>query len=130
MHPRGIAHHLVGRRILSPRPAHLAGCAKYALSDERNPSALGAIPKSLESSHTYRLGGPACLAGDVIGDYSFPRALRVGDILVFDDMAHYTMVKTTAFNGVKHPATALQHENGEVEVIREFRYEDFEARLS
>ena len=94
------------------------------MSNELNPSALGAIPKSLESSHTYRLGGPTCLAGDVIGDYSFPRALRVGDI------AHYTMVKTTTFNGVKHPAIALQHENGEVEVIREFRYEDFEARLS
>jgi carboxynorspermidine decarboxylase len=56
--------------------------------------------------------------------------LRVGDTLVFDDMAHYTMVKTTTFNGVKHPAIALQHENGEVEVVREFRYEDFEARLS
>jgi carboxynorspermidine decarboxylase len=79
---------------------------------------------------TYRLGGPTCLAGDVIGDFSFPRELRVGDVLVFDDMAHYTMVKTTTFNGVKHPAIALQHEDGRVEVIREFGYEDFRDRLA
>jgi carboxynorspermidine decarboxylase len=54
----------------------------------------------------------------------------VGDVLVFDDMAHYTMVKTTTFNGVKHPAIALQHEDGWVEVIREFGYEDFRDRLA
>lgn len=81
-------------------------------------------------AHTYRLGGPTCLAGDVIGDYSFPRALKEGDVLVFDDMAHYTMVKTTTFNGVKHPAIALQHEDGSLEVVREFGYEDFRGRLS
>ncbi len=81
-------------------------------------------------AHTYRLGGPTCLAGDVVGDYSFSRELKVGDLLVFDDMAHYTMVKTTTFNGVKHPAIALQHEDGRLEVIREFGYEDFRGRLS
>jgi carboxynorspermidine decarboxylase len=79
---------------------------------------------------TYRLGGPTCLAGDVVGEFSFHRELQVGDILVFDDMAHYTMVKTTTFNGVKHPAIALQHEDGTIEVIREFKYEDFRDRLS
>jgi len=56
--------------------------------------------------HTYRLGGMTCLAGDVIGDYSFDRPLEIGDKLVFLDMAHYTMVKTTTFNGVRHPAIA------------------------
>ena len=81
-------------------------------------------------SYTYRLGGPTCLAGDVMGDFSFHRELKIGDVLVFDDMAHYTMVKTTTFNGVKHPAIALQHENGEIEVIREFTYADFRDRLS
>lgn len=81
-------------------------------------------------SFTYRLGGPTCLAGDVIGDYSFSRELQVGDILVFDDMAHYTMVKTTTFNGVKHPPIALQHEDGRIEVVREFAFEDFRDRLS
>jgi carboxynorspermidine decarboxylase len=78
---------------------------------------------------TCRLGGPTCLAGDVIGDFSFPRELKAGDMLVFDDMAHYTMVKTTMFNGVKHPPIALQHEDGRIEIIREFRYEDFRDRL-
>jgi diaminopimelate decarboxylase len=80
--------------------------------------------------HLYRLGGPTCLAGDVTGDFAFPRPLEVGDILVFDDMAHYTMVKTTTFNGVPHPAIVLQHEDGTLETIREFGYADFRDRLS
>ena len=79
---------------------------------------------------TYRLGGPTCLAGDVVGDFSFHRELRLGDTLIFDDMAHYTMVKTTTFNGVKHPAIALQHEDGKLEIVREFAYADFRDRLS
>ena len=79
---------------------------------------------------TYRLGGPTCLAGDVVGDFSFHRALVIGDVLVFDDMAHYTMVKTTTFNGVKHPAIALQHDDGQLEIIRNFSYADFRDRLS
>lgn len=82
------------------------------------------------SEHTYRLGGPTCLAGDVVGDYSFSRPLAVGDILVFDDMAHYTMVKTTTFNGVKHPSIALLHSDGTIETVREFTYQDFRDRLS
>ncbi len=78
----------------------------------------------------YRLGGPTCLAGDVVGDFAFPRDLKVGDTLVFDDMAHYTMVKTTIFNGVKHPAIALQHDDGRLEILREFSYQDFRDRLA
>jgi len=85
---------------------------------------------SESGEHLYRLGGPTCLAGDVIGDFAFPRALKVGDVLVFDDMAHYTMVKTTTFNGVKHPPIVLQHEDGTLETIREFCYQDFRDRLS
>lgn len=81
------------------------------------------------SEHTYRIGGPTCLAGDVTGDYSFSRPLKRGDVLVFDDMAHYTMVKTTMFNGVPHPAIRLLHANGTIETLREFRYEDFRDRL-
>lgn len=80
--------------------------------------------------HLYRLGGPTCLAGDVVGDFSFPRPLKPGDTLVFDDMAHYTMVKTTMFNGVKHPPIVLQHEDGRLETIREFSYQDFRDRLA
>lgn len=82
------------------------------------------------TKYTYRLGGPTCLAGDVVGDYSFSRALEIGDILVFDDMAHYTMVKTTTFNGVKHPSIAMLHQDGNVEIIRKFEYPDFRDRLS
>lgn len=82
------------------------------------------------SGHVFRLGGPTCLAGDVVGDYCFPRELVQGDILVFDDMAHYTMVKTTTFNGVKHPPIKLLHEDGIIETLREFTYSDFRDRLS
>ena len=96
-----------------------------AATDPKSPNPP--IPQSL---FTYRLGGPTCLAGDVIGDYTFPRELRAGDTLVFDDMAHYTMVKTTTFNGVKHPAIALLHENSQVETVRTFGYPDFRDRLS
>lgn len=88
------------------------------------------LPSSEAGEHLYRLGGPTCLAGDVIGDFAFQRPLEVGDVLVFDDMAHYTMVKTTTFNGVKHPAIVLQHEDGRLETIREFSYQDFRDRLS
>jgi carboxynorspermidine decarboxylase len=80
--------------------------------------------------HTYRLGGLTCLAGDVIGDYSFDRPLEIGDSVIFEDMIHYTMVKTTMFNGVQHPAIAIQREDGEIEVVRRFEYRDYEARLS
>ena len=83
-----------------------------------------------EDEHVYRLGGPTCLAGDVTGDFAFPRPLKAGDILVFDDMAHYTMVKTTTFNGVPHPSIMLQHEDGRLETIREFGYPDFRDRLA
>lgn len=90
---------------------------------------LAGDPAATPQPFTYRLGGPTCLAGDVVGDFTFPRELKVGDTLVFDDMAHYTMVKTTTFNGVKHPPIALQHEDGRLEIIREFGYPDFRDRL-
>jgi carboxynorspermidine decarboxylase len=79
--------------------------------------------------HTYRLGGMTCLAGDVIGDYSFDRPLEVGDKLVFLDMAHYTMVKTTTFNGVRLPSIAT-HDKGVITVHRRFGYRDYRDRLS
>ena len=103
-------------KVSSRLPAVVFEGEHYQIADEAGP-------------HLYRLGGPTCLAGDVIGDFAFPRELQVGDMLVFDDMAHYTMVKTTTFNGVKHPPIALQHEDGRLEVIREFSYEDFRDRL-
>lgn len=84
-----------------------------------------------ELPHTYRLGGMTCLAGDVIGDYSFAQPLQEGQRLMFDDMAHYTMVKTTTFNGINLPAIALwDSRTNQLDVIREFGYSDFKHRLS
>lgn len=83
-----------------------------------------------EKTHTYRLAGPTCLAGDVIGDYSFDQRLQVGDRLVFEDMAIYTMVKNNTFNGMRLPTIVLRKVNGEIDVIRSFGYQDFKQRLS
>lgn len=84
-----------------------------------------------ERAHTYRLGGLTCLAGDVIGDYSFAEPLQVGSKLVFLDMAQYTMVKNTTFNGVRLPSIATHDpETGAIEVLRRFGYEDYKSRLS
>lgn len=83
-----------------------------------------------EYSHTYRLGGMTCLAGDVIGDYSFKQPLKPGDRLVFCDMAHYTMVKNNMFNGVNLPSIALYNDTEGIRVIRQFNYDDFSTRLS
>lgn len=81
--------------------------------------------------YTYRLGGLTCLAGDVIGDYSFEKPLAVGDRIVFEDMAHYTMVKNNTFNGVNLPSIALYNSETEKNnIIREFGYEDYRSRLS
>ncbi len=87
----------------------------------------GGLPDS--KPHTYRLAGLSCLAGDVIGDYAFDQPLTPGTHVVFEDMAHYTMVKTTMFNGIKHPALAIQRDD-DIEIIREFTYEDYRGRLS
>ena len=83
-----------------------------------------------EKKYTYRLGGMTCLAGDVIGDYSFDEPLKAGDILVFTDMAHYTMVKTHMFNGVNLPSICLYNEEKGMQIIRSFHYEDYKNRLS
>lgn len=82
-----------------------------------------------ENPYTYRLGGPTCLAGDVIGDYSFTKPLQEGDRLVFTDMAIYSMVKNNMFNGINLPTIAYHREDGSVEIIKEFGYEDFKSRL-
>lgn len=84
-----------------------------------------------EKPHTYRLGGLTCLAGDVIGDYSFERPLEIGDKLIFSDMAHYTMVKTTTFNGVRLPSIGhADPATGKIVIVRRFGYEDYKNRLS
>lgn len=85
--------------------------------------------KTNEKKFTYRLGAMTCLAGDYIGDYSFDKELKVGDRLVFTDMAIYSFVKTCMFNGINLPSLAYQKTNGETKLIREFTYEDYASRL-
>ena len=83
-----------------------------------------------EQRYTYRLSSLTCLAGDVIGDYSFTHEIQIGDRLVFEDMAIYSMVKNNTFNGIPLPSIAMLREDGEVEMIKQFGYEDFKGRLS
>ena len=82
-----------------------------------------------EKEYTYRLGGPTCLAGDVIGDYSFDHELQEGERLVFADMAIYSMVKNNTFNGMPLPAIAIRDKRGECRIWKQFGYEDFKERL-
>ncbi len=83
-----------------------------------------------EKAHTYRFGGNTCLAGDIMGDYSFDAPLQVGDKVIFEDQIHYTFVKNTTFNGIKLPSLAIWTKEGELKVVREFGYEDYRMRLS
>ncbi len=83
-----------------------------------------------EKPYTYRLGGLSCLAGDVVGEYSFATPLAVGDRLVFTDMAHYSMVKTTTFNGIGLPSIYVFSPDHQLRLVRRFGYEDFKGRLS
>jgi carboxynorspermidine decarboxylase len=82
-----------------------------------------------KQAFTYRLGGLTCLAGDVIGDYSFDHELTRGERLVFLDMSHYTMVKTSNFNGVRLPSIALRHAGDRYELVKRFGYASYRDRL-
>lgn len=90
-----------------------------------------ALLDEAEAGHTYRLGGPSCLAGDVIGDYTWQRPLEIGQRFAFLDQAHYSMVKTNTFNGVPLPSIALWNsETDDLRLLRQFGYDDFKERLS
>jgi carboxynorspermidine decarboxylase len=86
--------------------------------------------KANEKKYTYRLGGPTCLAGDIIGDYSFDTPLNIGDKLIFCDMAHYSMVKNNTFNGINLPSIATVSKQNGFKIIKRFGYDDFKCRLS
>lgn len=77
----------------------------------------------------YRLGGSSCLSGDFMGYWNFDHELHIGENVIFEDMIHYTTVKTNMFNGVTHPTIAMAHTNGELEVLREYGYEDYKSRM-
>lgn len=94
------------------------------------PRIRGAYQEPVAGKPTYRLGGMTCLAGDFMGDYSFDAPLQVGDRLVFEDMIHYTMVKTSTFNGVNLPAIVIHKEDDSLQIVREYGYDSFKDRLS
>lgn len=94
-----------------------------------NPTIVGASVAQ-EGETGVRIGGTSCLAGDFIGDYVFENEPEIGDLMIFKDMIHYTMVKTTTFNGVKHPDICIYRKDGIVELVKKFGYLDFKNRLS
>lgn len=94
------------------------------------PAVRGAYGEPVPGKPTYRLGGNSCLSGDYLGDWSFDEVLKAGDKIVFEDMMHYTVVKTTMFNGIPHPDLCLLRENGDLEIFRRFGYEDYKNRMS
>jgi carboxynorspermidine decarboxylase len=108
--------------------AHMPDCLEMPYQ----PRIRGATDRSgaQPDQHRYRMGGLTCLAGDVMGDYAFEQPLKVGDTLLFEDMMHYTMVKTSMFNGVQHPAIGMIHQDDRFELVRSFGYEDYRGRLS
>ena len=93
------------------------------------PAIIGAHDPE-DGEKAWRMGGNSCLAGDFYGDWAFDHELQVGERIIFEDMIHYTMVKTTMFNGVSHPAIAIAEESGEVRIVKEFGYEDYKSRMS
>ncbi len=93
------------------------------------PRILGATDAE-EGKPTYRMGGMTCLAGDFMGDYSFEQPLKIGDTIIFDDMIHYTMVKTTTFNGVNLPSIGIWQENDTFRLVRSYGFESYKDRLS
>ena len=101
-----------------------AGCTGDAV-----PSTGTEVRQSGRKQYTYRFAGPTCLAGDVIGDYSFEKPLTEGSRVVFEDMALYTMVKTNTFNGMALPSIVFRDQEGEEHLVRTFGYEDFKNRL-
>ncbi len=91
-------------------------------SEVRDAKEAGVLP------YTYRLAGNTCLAGDIMGDYSFKEPLKVGDKVIFEDQIHYTIVKNTTFNGIKLPDLVIQRKNGDIEVVKKFGYEEYKRR--
>jgi carboxynorspermidine decarboxylase len=99
--------------------------------EEESSSNLQSPISNLQSpiTHLYRLGGNSCLSGDFMGDWQFDHELQMGEEVIFEDMIHYTTVKTNMFNGVSHPSIGMLHEDGKMEILREFSYADYKNRM-
>ena len=107
---------------------HMPDCLEMPYQpDVRNAESVE-LEKATEPC-TYRLGGNSCLSGDFMGSWRFPKELQVGDEVVFEDMIHYTTVKTNTFNGISHPSIGFLHEDGHLEILRRFGYVDYLNRM-
>jgi carboxynorspermidine decarboxylase len=104
--------------------AHMPDCLEMPY----RPDVRDAAPKGT-LKYDYRLGGGTCLSGDFLDDFSFEKKLAIGERLIFEDMIHYTMVKTSFFNGVKHPSIGVIKEHGDFQILRQFDYSDYKKRL-
>ncbi len=105
--------------------SHMPDCLEMPYK----PRIRGAYNEAIIGKPTYRMGGNSCLAGDFIGDWSFDKPLKEGDKIVFEDMIHYTIVKTNMFNGVPHPSIAIWNDEHGLKILREFGYEDYKSRM-
>jgi carboxynorspermidine decarboxylase len=106
--------------------AHMPDCLEMPYK----PRIVGSYFEPIKEKPTYRMGGNSCLSGDFVGDWSFDNELKTGDRIIFEDMIHYTMVKTTFFNGVNHPSIGTWNENKGFTLLRRFGYDDYKNKLS
>lgn len=106
--------------------AHMPDCLEMPYK----PRIVGAYNEPIEGKPTYRMGGNSCLSGDYVGFWSFDNELKIGDRIVFEDMIHYTMVKTNFFNGVAHPSIGTYNEQSGFRLLRKFGYDDYKSKLS
>jgi len=107
---------------------HMPDCLEMPYMPEVRGAKTSTSPSQGEGI-TYRLGGNSCLSGDFMGMWSFDHELQVGEEIVFEDMIHYTTVKTNTFNGISHPSIGMLHSNGQLEILRQFTYEDYRDRM-
>lgn len=105
--------------------AHMPDCLEMPYQ----PRIRGAYQEAIPGKHVYRMGGNSCLAGDYMGNWSFNEALKIGDRVLFEDMIHYTIVKTTTFNGVPHPSIGIWNEQSGFRLLRQFEYSDYKHRM-
>ncbi len=108
---------------------HMPDCLEMPYHPAIRNARLADEDGSARGEHTYRMGANSCLSGDWMGSWTFDHALQTGENIIFEDMLHYTTVKTTMFNGISHPAIALLHVDNELEMLREYSYEDYRDRM-
>lgn len=107
---------------------HMPDCLEMPYQPEVRGAESVALERAVEPN-TYRLGGNSCLSGDFMGSWRFTHPLQIGDEVIFEDMIHYTTVKTNMFNGISHPALGMLRADGSLEILREFDYEDYKNRM-